>query len=170
MLLGPRLRKLTLTAHVVSSVGWLGAVLVFLALAVAALVSEDPAFIRGGYLTMEFIGWFVLLPLSLTAFVSGLIQSLGTPWGLVRHYWVIVKLIATVLATVILLMYTETLGYLADGASDPALSPGALLDLRSASPVLHAATALVVLLGATVLSIYKPAGTTRFGRRRTRST
>jgi hypothetical protein len=37
MAMTPRLRKFALTAHVTSSVGWLGAVAAFLALAVAGL-------------------------------------------------------------------------------------------------------------------------------------
>ena len=53
MALTPRLRKLALTTHVVSSVGWLGAVIAFLALSVAGLTSQDPQTVRGAYLLME---------------------------------------------------------------------------------------------------------------------
>jgi hypothetical protein len=58
------LRKLTFTTHVTSSVGWLGAVIVFLALAVIALTSADEPTVRGAYLVMAPAAWFVLVPLA----------------------------------------------------------------------------------------------------------
>src|SRR4051812_11429048 len=83
----PRIRKLALTAHVTSSVGWLGAVAAYLALAVAALTAHDDQLARAAYRSLEIIGWFVLVPSSAAALLTGLVQSLGTEWGLFRHYW-----------------------------------------------------------------------------------
>lgn len=83
----PQLRKLALTAHVTSSVGWLGAVAGFLALALTGLTSEDNQMARAAYLAMELYCWFVIVPLSLTSPLTGVVQSLGTTWGLFRHYW-----------------------------------------------------------------------------------
>jgi hypothetical protein len=110
--MAPGLRKVALTAHVTSSVGWLGAVATFLALALAGLISKDAQLVRAAYLMMELTGWFVLVPLSLASLLTGLVQALGTPWGLFRHYWVLFKLLITVLATVVLLLYMQTLTYL----------------------------------------------------------
>lgn len=107
----PRLRKFALTAHVVSSVGWLGAVACVLALAVAGLTSQDAQTVRAVYPAMALAAWFVLLPLAIASFLTGIVQSLGTKWGLVRHYWVVVKLVINLLATVVLLLYMETLVY-----------------------------------------------------------
>ena len=159
----PRIRRFMLTAHVVSSVGWLGAVAVFLALAVVGLTGQDAETVRGAYLVMDTAAWLVLVPLACASLLSGLVQSLVTPWGLFRHYWVLFKLLITVVATVVLLVYMETFGFMAGVAADPSVDLGAV---RSASPVLHAALALVVLLVATVLAVYKPRGTTRYGRRK----
>ena len=163
--MGPTVRKLALTAHVATSVGWLGAVLAFLALAVGALVTQDVATMEGAYLAMEVMTWSMLVPLSLASLLSGLVQALGTPWGLLKHYWVLVKLLITLLSTAILLLYTETIDVLADTARDstPSVSDVAL---PNASPALHAGGAVVVLLMAVVLSIYKPRGMTRYGQRR----
>jgi len=159
------LRKGALVTHVVSSVGWLGAVAAFLILAIAGVVVDDPAVVRSMYVAMEVLGVAALVPLSLASFFSGLLQSLGTSWGLVRHYWVIVKLAMTVLATVILLLYTSTLRLLGDAAASPSLADDQGL-LPSSSPVLHASGAVVVLLIAAVLSVYKPKGLTRRGWRK----
>ena len=164
----PRLRKFALTAHVVSSVGWLGAVAVFLALSVAGLTSQDAQVVRAAYLAMESIGWFVLVPLSFASLLTGLVQSLGTKWGLFGHYWVVVKLVINVVATIVLLFYMGTLSYLAGEASDATLANGDLSELRSPSPVLHAAAALLLLLVAATLSVYKPRGMTRYGWRKQR--
>lgn len=168
MNLTPRVRKLALTVHVTSSVGWLGAVATFLALAVAGLVSDDAQTVRAVYLAMEATGWFVLVPLALASLFTGVAQSLGTRWGLFRHYWVLIKLVINLVATVILLMYMETLGGLADSAKAMAASGGHLGGLKSPSPVLHSAGALLLLLVATALAVYKPPGLTRYGWRKQR--
>ena len=166
MTMSPRLRKFALTAHVTSSVGWLGAVAVFLALAVAGVTSRDAQLVRAAYLTMELTGWFVLVPLALASLLTGLVQSLGTTWGLFRHYWVLFKLLINVFATIVLLLYMQTLGSFGDVAAETTLSSDDLDVLRSPSPVLHAAAALLLLLGATTLAVYKPRGMTPYGRRK----
>jgi hypothetical protein len=166
MTMTPRLRKLALTAHVAVSVGWLGAVAGFLALAVAGLASQDAQTVRGAYLAMELTGWFVLVPLALASLLTGLVQSLGTTWGLFRHYWVLFKLLINVVATIVLLLYMQTLGSLADVAEEGTFSSTDLSMLRSPSPALHAGAALLLLLVATTLAVYKPRGMTRYGQRK----
>lgn len=162
MTMGPRTRKLALTAHVVSSVGWLGAVVSFLALAVVGLTSDDAQLVRGVHLVAEPLTSYVILPLAVASLLTGVVQSLGTSWGLLRHYWVLFKLAIAVVATVVLLLYTETVGALADAAD----SGAGVGELRSPTFVLHAGAALVLLLAATVLAIYKPRGMTRYGWRK----
>jgi uncharacterized membrane protein len=164
----PGLRKFALTAHVTSSVGWLGAVAGFLALAIAGLTSQDAQRVRAAYLAMELTGWFVIVPLSLASLLTGLVQSLGTAWGLFRHYWVLAKLLINVFASIVLLMYMQTLDYFADLAAETTLSGADLGALRSPSPVLHAGLALLLLLVATVLAVYKPRGMTPYGWRKQR--
>jgi hypothetical protein len=166
MTMTSRLRKLALTAHVISSVGWLGAVVAFLPLAVVGLTSQDAQTVRAAYLTMELIGWYALVPLSLASLLTGLVQSLGTKWGLFRHYWVLFKFLITVLSTIVLLMYMETLSYLSGVAAETTLSSGDLSGLRDPSPVLHAGAGMLLLLVAATLSVYKPRGMTRYGRRK----
>ncbi len=86
--------------------------------------------------------------------------------GLSRHYWVLFKLLINVSAIIILLMYTQTLSYLAGVAAETTLPSEELGVLRSPSVVLHAGAALLLLLVATVLAVYKPRGMTRYGRRK----
>jgi hypothetical protein len=160
--MSPRQSKLALTAHVVSSVGWLGAIVAFLALAVVGLSSQDAQLVRGVYLVAEPLTWFVIVPLALMSLLTGIVQSLGSEWGLFRHYWVLFKLLIAVVATIVLLMYTQTVGFLADLA---AASRSDLGQLRGPTFVLHSGAALLLLLAATVLAVYKPRGMTRYGQR-----
>ena len=165
MIMPPGVRKLALTLHVTASVGWLGAVAAFLALAVVGLTSRDDRTVRGAYLVMEPSARLILLPLAYASLVTGLIQSLGTTWGLFRHYWVLFKLVINVVATVILTSYMATFRHMAGVAADPNADLSAV---RNASPVLHATLALFGLLVATVLAIYKPRGVTPYGWRKQR--
>jgi hypothetical protein len=159
----PGLRKFALTAHVTITVGWLGAVIVFLALAIIGLTSHDAQIVRSAYLVMEPAAWFVLVPLAFASLLTGIAQSLGTTWGLFRHYWVVFKLLITVFATIVLLTYMETFNFMARVAADPTVDLGVV---RNASPRLHAVLALLLLLVATVLGVYKPRGMTPYGRRK----
>jgi uncharacterized membrane protein len=159
--LSGRARSVVLTAHIVVSVGWLGAVAAFAALAVVGLASQDAQRVRGVYLVMEPVGWFLLVPLAVASLLTGLAQSLGGAWGLFRHYWVVFKLLINVLAILLLLMYMQTLEHFADLASRDDVSA-----LRDPSPLLHSVLALILLLVATTLGVFKPRGLTPYGRRR----
>jgi hypothetical protein len=168
MLMNPSLRKFTLTAHITSSVGLLGAVAGFLALAVAGLTSQDAKMVRAAYLAMEVTAWFVIIPLTFASLLTGIVQSLGTTWGLFRHYWVLAKLLLTLLVSVVLLLQIELIGYMANAAAETTLS-GA--DVRAArlSLMAHAGGGLLVLLVPAALSVYKPRGRTRYGERMRRA-
>jgi len=163
MTMPPRLRKLVLTAHISTTVGWLGAVVVYLALTLVGLTSQDAQTVRGAYLVMEPAAWYVLVPLAFASMLTGIVQSLGTTWGLFRHYWVLFKLLINVVATIVLLTYMETFSLMAGVAADSSADLGMV---RNASPRLHAALALLVLVVATVLAVYKPRGMTRYGQRK----
>jgi hypothetical protein len=160
--LTPRLRKLVLVAHVSASVGSLGAVGVFLMFAIAGLVSRDGELVRAAYIANELIAWYVILPLILAALLIGVVQSLGTPWGLFRHYWVLAKLLLTVVTVYVLLQQTDGISYVADVAADRVVTDADLVGLRRSMRT-HAVGGLVVLLLLVALSIYKPRGMTRYG-------
>jgi len=165
MMMTPRLRKFALTAHVTASVGWLGAVARFLALAVAGLKSEDAQMVRAAYRAMDLTAWYVIVPLSLASVLTGLVQSLGTTWGLFRQYWVLIKFLISILATVLLLLHMRPIGHLARVVAETTLCDGDLAGMRI-QLVANAGAALVALLVATALSVYKPQGLTPYGWRK----
>jgi hypothetical protein len=114
---------------------------------------------------MELIGWFVIVPFSLAALLTGLVQSLGTQWGLFRHYWILVKFLLTTGATVVLLRHMQTASRMSGVAAETPLSSADFRALRI-QLVVHAGGGLLVLLVVTTLSVYKPWGMTPYGRRR----
>jgi hypothetical protein len=160
----PGLRRLNLVVHVGSSVGWLGAVAAFLALSIVGRTSADAGSVRAVYVAMNLIGLYVMVPLSLAALVSGVVQSLITHWGLARHYWVLAKLALTVGATLLLVLHQFTA---VAAAAERALggAPAQLPDIGRLGKqlVFDAAFAAVVLVITTTLSVFKPWGRTRFG-------
>ena len=157
------LRKLALTLHVIASLGWIGAVLSFLVLAIAGMASPDIQLARASYLATDLTYRWAIIPLGLVSLITGLVSSLSTDWGLIRHYWVLVKLLMTVPATILMLVHAGAVRYAAGVAAT--LSSADLAGLRIRL-VAYAGAALLVLLAATALSTYKPSGRTRYGTRR----
>lgn len=162
MIMPPRVRKLALMIHVVVSVGWLGAAVAYVAVVGSALTTGSAAPLRAAYLTIGPMTWFAIVPLALAALATGLVQSLGTSWGLFRHYWVIYKLVHTVFATTILLLNTRTVTALARAAE----SVGDVGSEGLKGQLLHSAVGTLVLLITAGLAIYKPRGMTRYGWRK----
>ena len=164
MTLSPALRKFALAVHLTLSIGWIGAVAAYIALDVVAATSQDTQMLRTGYLGMELIAEKVIVPLALASLLTGLIMSLGTRWGLFRHYWVLISLVLTVFATAVLLVETQVISALADMADDPSSSSQ---ELRAMPSTLgHSVGGTVVLLVILVLNVYKPHGMTRYGWRK----
>ena len=163
MRFGPAGRKVVLTAHVISSLGWLGALCAFLVLAIIGLTSDEPALVRGVYLVSEPVTYYAIVPLAIVSLGSGILQSLVTTWGLIQHYWVLFKLVITIFAAFVLLLYTKTVDHFAGLAANEATD---LAALRTGSYVLHSGIALILLVLATILAVHKPRGRTRYGWRK----
>lgn len=162
MIMPPKLRKSVLVIHVAASVGWLGALLGYLALDITVATSTDIPTVRGAYLGMNLLVRYAIAPLALASVLIGFINAVGTPWGLLRHYWVLVKLVLTVVAAGVLLIKVGEVGYLADLARS---SP----DPRTLSDTLpHSVGGLVILTTTLILSVFKPRGVTGYGWRKQR--
>jgi hypothetical protein len=163
MTMTPGLRKFALTVHLTFSVGWIGAVVAYLALGVAAVTSQEAQTIRATWIAMELTGWYVIVPLALASLLTGLVMALGTKWGLFRHYWVLISLVLTVFAVVVLLLHMPDVSSIADvvqAADDADLAGGLGGDL------FHPGVGLLVLLVIQVLNVYKPQGLTPYGWRK----
>jgi hypothetical protein len=158
----PGVRKFALSAHLTFCIGWIGAVLAYLALGVAAVTTEDVQTIRAAWTAMELTGWYVIVPLAIASLFTGLLMALGTKWGLFRHYWVLISFVLTVFATTALLLHMPTVSSTADVAQE---AEDAALEALGGD-LGHPGIGLVVLLVIQFLNLYKPPGMTRYGWRK----
>ncbi len=162
MSLTPPVRKAALTTHLVFSVGWIGAALAYLALGASAATSQDVPTVRAAWTAMEITGWSVIVPLAVGTLVTGLVISFAGPWGLLRHYWVVISLGLTVFAVTITVLHMPEVSARAAIARQAAPA-----DLnRLGGDLVHPGVGLVVLLVTMVLNVYKPRGVTRYGQRK----
>lgn len=163
VVIAPGLRKLALAIHLSASVGWIGAVAAYLTLDVVVASAGDPAAVRSAWLGMERIVSWAIVPLAFASLVTGLVMALGTKWGLVRHWWVLISFLLTLGATGVLMSETSVIAQSAAIAADPATPSDELLAIPSTLP--HSVGGLVVLLVVQVLNVYKPQGLTPYGWR-----
>jgi hypothetical protein len=155
-----RLRRGTLVAHVAVSVAWLGAALSLLVLTGGALAAGGDR--RAGlYDAGALLGGRLLPVLALAALGTGLACGLLSPFGVLRWWWVVVKLVLTVgLAAATLTLLAARL------AEAARLSAAGPVPARVAGQVVVApAVASVLLLVVTAVAVLKPWGRTRWGRR-----
>ena len=163
-LMPPRIRKLALATHLTCSVGWLGAVAAYLALDVTVATSQDPEIVRGAWIAMGLIAAWAIVPLAIASLLTGLVMSLGTKWGLFRHWWVLISFLLTVVATVVLLSEAGVIAQAAALAADAGVPDQQLLAFPSTLP--HSVGGLLVLLVIQVLNVFKPQGMTPYGWRK----
>jgi len=164
MIMTSGLRKFALSVHLTASVGWIGAVVAYLALGVTAATTPDTETVRATWIAMELTGWYVIVPLAVTSLLTGLVMALGTQWGLFRHYWVVFSLVLTLLAVSVLVEHMSShvslMANMARAADARQLVGGFGGDL------LHPGIGLLVLLVIQVLNVYKPRGLTPYGWRK----
>lgn len=160
--LSRRGRRALLVVHVVVSVGWLGLTLGVLTLGLAGRFSGDAATMRAAYLALGVLGDWLLVPVSLLSLLSGVWLGLGTRWGLLRHRWVLVKLVLTVaaVAATVLALRPRISSAAGDAAQGRLPEAAAATDLVVAPSV-----ALALYVFVTAVSVLKPWGPTARGRR-----
>lgn len=164
MTLPPPARKLALAVHLSCSIGWLGAVAAYLVLDLTVAGSQDPEVVRAAWIAMGLVVSTTIVPSAVASVVTGVVMSLGTKWGLIRHWWVVISMVLTVVALVVLLFEASVVARLAALASDPGITDQELLALPPT--LLHSIGGLVVLLVVQVLNVYKPQGMTPYGWRK----
>lgn len=147
----PRSYRLLLVTHLTVSVGWLGVVYGKVVLGIAIVTAGTPAVAERLYAatTMLDLGY---PPVAVATIVTGVALSLGTRWGLLRHWWVTMKIVLTgaVISTAVAL---------GDRVVAQSLAAPAAVGAGPATSVLSLSVAhLLMLVVATVLSVYKPWG------------
>lgn len=151
-------RRAFLVAHVTVSVGWLGISLCLLALAVAGARDPD-AFAEPAVVSMELFADWLLPPVALLSLTTGLVLSLGTAWGLAGHRWIWTKFWLTLAATGL------TLFSFVPGANRAAAMVAAGETVPATGLLFPPAVSLALYAFLTAVSVLKPWGPTRRGRR-----
>ena len=139
-------RTALLTVHIVTSVGAIGAALVLLTFGIAGMNGADP---RTVYPAAHLVEAWVIAPLAVLALGTGLAQALLLRWGLVRYWWVAIKLaITAVLTAVVFLVLEPSLAATAAAES--------LTDAQRTRVALFPAVAIALLVVNVVLGLFKP--------------
>ncbi|HJR86702.1 MAG TPA: DUF2269 domain-containing protein [Acidimicrobiia bacterium] len=134
----------------------------YLGLGITAVRSASVLTVRSAWIGMETIGWFVIVPLAIASLITGVLISLGTRWGLFRHYWVLISFALTLSSAIILILHMPTVTTLAEAAQT---ADGAALRALGGD-LAHPSIGLAILLCVQVLNVFKPRGLTRYGWRR----
>jgi hypothetical protein len=83
-------------------------------------------------------------------------MALGTSWGLVRHYWVLIAFVLTTLALGVLLLHMPTVSQTAELARTLTEAEAVALG----GDIVHPGVGIGILVVVAVLNIYKPRGQT----------
>ncbi|MFB6933778.1 DUF2269 domain-containing protein [Streptomyces chartreusis] len=153
-------RRAALVVHVVASASWVGLTLGLLALGITAAGTGSAVTVEASVRAMKLFADWLLLPVAFLTLVSGLVLSLGTQWGLARHRWVYVKFwltLATTVATVLALRPGVNSAVAAVAAGGPLPDAGDVM----MGPIVS----LSAYVFMTVISVLKPWGPTKRGRR-----
>ena len=167
--ISPSLRRLALTAHVAVSVGWIGLEAALLGLAVTGRVTHDPETFRAAYIAIGIFARFFYVPVALAALLTGILSSVGTRYGLLQWWWVVLKFVMTVALTAGGgLFVIESMQRASDRVIGVPASELGQATVGGLGPTLVGmmTVGMVLLITMTVLSEYKPFGKLPFAGRR----
>jgi hypothetical protein len=154
--LRPGPRKAVLVVHIIAAAAWIGIDVMVAVLVAVGGLGEDPA-VRG--VAYQALGRFVVTPM-LTAGLLSLVLGLGSKWGLVRYWWVAVKLVLNaVLCTLIVALLRPGMGEVRD--TGEALTAGVPATTDLSNLFFPPAVSLTALTIAVTLSVFKPWGRIR---------
>lgn len=162
-------RRLALVLHVISAGSWIGIDVVVAVLVLTGWFADDPGVRSLAYRALaEFVVW-PMLGAGLLCLATGVGLGLGTPWGLLRYWWVVVKLgLNVVLCALVVVVLEPGMGDVAAYGAE--LLTGSPSDDRVARLFFPPAVSLSALSLATVLAVYKPWGRLRRATPRLRGT
>jgi hypothetical protein len=162
--LRPKPRKALVAAHAVSAASWVGVAVTFVAMSVVAMSTTD---IHTAAVTYELMAAFdvTLLPwTNFATFLTGIALSMTTKWGLIRYYWVAAKIAIAVGILVMAFGFLhDNLERAGDEAAALATTGGTVADVSGSADVVlwGFGCAMLSLVGALLLSLYKPGGRMR---------
>ena len=154
------MRKGVLVVHIVSAGTWIGIDVVMGVLVFTALLAERGSTKALCYRALELFAVWPLLTTGLLSLASGVVLGLGTKWGLIRYWWVAVKLVLNVVlvALVPVLLRPQVIEMAEQGRRFVAGEAASLAVGDLIFPPIVSPTALLI---AFVLAVFKPWGRIR---------
>jgi hypothetical protein len=162
--LGARARKRYLVAHIVAGGAWIGIDVVLGILVATALISDDAAVVSTSLQALELFAVWPMLIAAVLTLATGVVLGLGTKYGLIRYWWVAVKLAVNVLM-VLLILFALRPGLYDAAEYGRQLAAGVTPEGDPAGLLYPVIVAPSLLLFASVLSVFKPWGLTRKGKK-----
>jgi hypothetical protein len=161
--LGARTRKSVLLVHIASAGAWLGIDVVMAVLVFTALLTDNSGTKALCFQALELVAVWPLLITGLVCLITGVILGLGSKYGLVRYWWVAVKLVLNLLLTglVLVALAPEVAQAAERGRQFMEGQPATLTVGDLIFPPIVSPTALTV---AMVLAVFKPWGRIRRSR------
>ena len=158
--LGTRMRKGVLVVHIVSAGVWIGIDVVMAVVIFTALLTDDDNTKALCYRVLELFAVWPLLTTGLVCLASGVVLGLGTKYGLVRYWWVAIKLVLNIVLTTLVLvaLRPEVSKAAEQGRQFAAGEPASLVVGNLIFPPIVSPTALLI---AVVLAVFKPWGLIR---------
>lgn len=164
----PRLRKAVLVLHILCGVGWIGADVVLFILLTTGLTTDDGAVAAACYRAVSVFVPVAVPVLSLGMLATGLLLGWGTKWGVLRYWWVVVKLaLATIMVVLVFVSLLPGVSELEN--PDATMSASAVRDSLGSAPeqmLFPPVVSFLMLATAAVLSVYKPWRQTPWSTRR----
>ena len=158
--MGARTRKGVLVVHIVSAGVWIGIDVVMAVVIFTALLTDDDNTKALCYRALELFAVWPLLTTGLVCLASGVVLGLGTKYGLVRYWWVAIKLVLNIVLTALvpIALRPEVSKAAEQGWRFAAGEPASLVVGNLIFPPIVSPTALLL---ATVLAVFKPWGRIR---------
>ena len=160
--LGALMRKGVLVVHIVSAGAWIGIDVVMGVVIFTALLAEDDNTRALCYRALELFAVWPLFTTGQVCLASGIVLSIGTKWGPVRYWWVVIKLALNIVLTTLVLVALRpgVIEAAEQGRRFAAGEPASLAVGDLIFPPIVSPTALLI---AFVLAVFKPWG--RIGSR-----
>jgi uncharacterized membrane protein len=153
-------RKTLLLLHIAAGGAWLGLDVAVAVLVFTARATSDPGTKAFCFRALELVAIWPMAVAALISLVTGVLLGVGTKYGLLRYWWVLVKLAMNiVLFTLVLVLLRPGLHEAADFGHR--VADGLPASFDSGSLLFPPIVSTSALLFAMVLSVFKPWGRTR---------
>jgi hypothetical protein len=158
--LGTRMRKGVLVVHIVSAGAWIGIDVVMGVLVFTALLTDDDATRALCFRALELFAVWPLFTTGLVCLASGVVLGIGTKWGLLRYWWVAIKLALNIVLTTLVLVALRP-GVMEAAEQGRRFAAGEAASLAVGDLIYPPIVSPSALLVAFVLAVFKPWGRIR---------